>query len=46
MDGQRLTLVTDDVDYMELFVAGRRAGALGDLDVPVDRSHHQAGLAG
>jgi hypothetical protein len=46
MDGQRLTLVTDDVDYMELFVAGRKARALGDLDVPVDRSHHQAGLAG
>jgi hypothetical protein len=35
-DGQRLTLVTDDVDYMELLIAGRKAGALVDLDVPVD----------
>ena len=34
-DGQRLTLVTEDVDYMELLIAGRRAGALGDLAVPV-----------
>jgi hypothetical protein len=35
MEGQRLTLVTEDVDYMELLIAGRKAGALEDLDVPV-----------
>jgi hypothetical protein len=34
MDGQRLTLVTEDVDYMRLLIAGRTAGALADLDVP------------
>jgi hypothetical protein len=34
-DGQRLTLVTEDVDYMELLIAGRKAGTLEDLDVPV-----------
>jgi hypothetical protein len=34
-DEQRLTLVTQDVDYMELLIAGRKAGALVDLDVPV-----------
>jgi hypothetical protein len=28
--------VTEDVDYMELLIAGRKAGALGDLGVPVD----------
>ena len=37
-DGQRLTLVTEDVDYMELLIAGRRAGALGDLPCPSARS--------
>jgi hypothetical protein len=35
VDGQRVTLVTDDVCYMELLIAGRNAGAFGDLEVPV-----------
>lgn len=34
-DGQRITLVTEDVDYMDLLIAGRKAGALEDLDVSV-----------
>lgn len=37
MDGQRLTLVTEDVDYMELLIAGRKAGALPELEAPVDK---------
>jgi hypothetical protein len=36
MDGQRLTLVTEDVAYVELLIAGRKAGAFEDLHVPVD----------
>jgi hypothetical protein len=32
---QRVTLVTDEVGYMELLIAGRKAGAFGDLAVPV-----------
>ena len=35
MDRQHVTLVTDDVDYMELLVLGRRAGTFGDLEVPI-----------
>ncbi len=35
MYGNRLTLVTEDVAYMELLIAGRKAGALEELDVPV-----------
>jgi len=35
VDGQRVTLVTDDVRYMELLIAGREAGAFGNLTVPV-----------
>jgi hypothetical protein len=35
-NGQRLTLVTEDVDYMELLIAARTAGALAELEVPVD----------
>jgi hypothetical protein len=34
--GQRLTLVTEDVDYMELLIAARRAGTLDELEVSVD----------
>ncbi len=34
-DGRRLTLVTEDVDYMELLIAGRKAEAFMDLDVSV-----------
>jgi hypothetical protein len=34
--GQRLTLVTEDVDYMELLIAGRKARALDELEVSVE----------
>lgn len=33
---QRITLVTEDVDYMALLIAGIKAGALAELEVPVD----------
>jgi hypothetical protein len=45
-NGQRLTLVTEDVDYIELLIAGAKAGGPGDLDVPIGTFHHQGGLAG
>lgn len=35
IDSQRVTLVTDDVDYMDLLMVGRKAGTLGDLEVPI-----------
>jgi hypothetical protein len=28
--------VTEDVDYLELLIAGRKAGGLAELEVPVD----------
>jgi hypothetical protein len=36
VDGQRLTPVTEDVDYMGLLIAGSEALALEELEVPVD----------
>jgi hypothetical protein len=35
-EGQRLTLMTEDVDYMELLIAARKAGTLAELEVSVD----------
>lgn len=34
--GQKVTLITDDVEYMELLIAGRKAGVLAELEVPFD----------
>lgn len=34
-DGQRITLMTEDVEYMEMLIAGRKGGALEELDVSV-----------
>jgi hypothetical protein len=36
VNGERLTLVTEDIDYMELLISGRRVGALDQLEVSVD----------
>ena len=35
-DGQRVTLITDDIECMGLLIASRKAGVLAELEVPSD----------
>jgi hypothetical protein len=36
-EGSRVTLITDDVDYMKLLLAGRKSASLDELQVPVSK---------
>lgn len=36
-EGSRVTLITEDVAYMELLIAGRRTASLDELEVPVSK---------